>query len=62
MPFLEVGRPETRRLADPQSHRPAEHGAADLSVSPRPRRHTITSTLITHLKSLKELHFETEIK
>lgn len=46
VPFLEVGRPQSRRLADPQPHRPAEHRAADQrAVSPRPRRHTITSTL-----------------
>lgn len=45
MPFLKVGRPEARRLAHLHTHRPAEHGAADQrALSPRPHRHTITST------------------
>lgn len=46
MPFLKVGRPEARGLTNPHPHRATEHDATpQRALSPRPRRHTITSTL-----------------
>lgn len=54
---------ESRSVWDPWPHRSAPAPChwtwrcRLCTVSPRPRRHTITSTLLTHLKTLKVLHF-----